>query len=96
MRLLANGYDPKNPAHDLVWRRAKLSQLDLRWHDLRHEGASRLLLADGVDIRLIQLMLGHSSLQQTQHYLNVTDDELRKGLKVSWEKKKRLQLVAAS
>lgn len=33
--------------------------IDLHWHDLRHEGASRLL-ADRVDIRIIQLMLGHA------------------------------------
>ena len=26
----------------------------------------------------------HASIQQTQHYLNVTDEELRKGLEVSW------------
>ena len=31
---------------------------------LRHEGACRLL-ADGVDIRIIQLMLGHASTQKT-------------------------------
>jgi len=42
------------------------------------------LLADGVDIRIIQLMLGHASIQQTQRYLNVTDEELPKGLEVSW------------
>jgi site-specific recombinase XerD len=42
------------------------------------------LLADGVDIRIIQLMLGHASIQQTQRYLNVTDEELRRGLEVSW------------
>jgi len=47
----------------------------LRWNDLRHEGACRLL-TDGVDIRIIQLMLGHASIQQTQRYLNVTDEEL--------------------
>ena len=30
-------------------------------------------------------MLGHASIQQTQRYLNVTDEELRKGLEVSWK-----------
>ena len=65
------------------WNREQLRRIDLRWHDLRHEGACRLL-ADGVDIRIIQLMLGHASIQQTQRYLNVTDEELRKGLEVSW------------
>ena len=60
--------------------------IDLHWHDLRHEGACRLL-ADGVDIRIIRLMLGHASVQQTQRYLNVTDEELRKGLEVSWKRR---------
>jgi len=73
------------------WNRERLKQIDLRWHDLRHEGACRLL-NDGVDVRVIQLMLGHASLQQTQRHLNVTDDELRKGLQVSWQKR-RLKLV---
>jgi site-specific recombinase XerD len=45
------------------------------------------LLADGVDIRIIQLMLGHASLRQTQRYLNLTDEELRRGLEVSWNDK---------
>jgi site-specific recombinase XerD len=69
-----------------------LQAIDLHWHDLRHEGACRLL-ADGVDIRIIQLMLGHASVQQTQRYLNVTDEELRKGLEVSW-KRRTLKAVA--
>jgi site-specific recombinase XerD len=60
----------------------------------RHEGACRLL-ADGVDIRIIQLMLGHASIQQTQRYLNVTDEELRRGLEVSWNDKGRPLRLAA-
>jgi len=47
------------------------------------------LLADGVDIRVIQLMRGHASIQQTQRRLNVTDEELRRGLGVSWNNKGR-------
>ncbi len=35
-------------------------------------------------------MLGHASIQQTQCYLNVTDEELRKGLEVSWGRQLRL------
>ena len=45
--------------------------------------------ADGVDIRIIQLMLGHASIMQTQRYLNITDEELRRGLEVSWNNKGR-------
>jgi integrase len=60
------------------------------------EGACRLL-AEGVDIRIIQLMLGHASIQQTQRYLNVTDEELRRGLEVSWNNKGRqLRLASGS
>jgi integrase len=52
---------------------------------------------DGVDIRIIQLMLGHASIQQTQRYLNVTDEELRRGLQVSWNNKGRpLRLASGS
>ena len=66
--------------------RSKLRPIDLQWPDLRHEGACRLL-ADGVDTRIIQLMLGHATVQQTPRYLNVTDEELRKGLEVSWKRR---------
>jgi integrase len=95
LRLLAYGHEPKSSRKGAAWNREQLQRIDLRWHDLRHEGACRLL-ADGVDIRIIQLMLGHASIQQTQRYLNVTDEELRRGLEVSWKNKGRpLQLASA-
>lgn len=42
-----------------------------RVHDLRHTAAT-LLLAQGVDIRTVQTILGHSQLSQTQRYTQVT------------------------
>jgi integrase len=95
LRLLANGAEPKSGKEGAVWNQEQLRRIDLRWHDLRHEGACRLL-ADGVDIRIIQLMLGHASIQQTQRYLNVTDEELRRGLEVSWKNQGRpLRVLSA-
>jgi integrase len=96
LRLLAHGVQPRTGRQAAGWNREQLQRIDLRWHDLRHDGACRLL-ADGVDIRIIQLMLGHASIQQTQRYLNVTDEELRRGLEVSWNNKGRpLRLASGS
>ncbi len=96
LKLLAYGHEPKPGRAGAAWNREQLQRVDLRWHDLRHEGACRLL-ADGVDIRIIQLMLGHASIQQTQRYLNVTDEELRRGLEVSWSQQGRpLRLASGS
>ena len=88
LKLLANGLEPKAGEEGVKWNAEQLRRIDLRWHDLRHEGACRLL-ADGVDTRMIQLMLGHAGIQQTHRYLNVTDEELRKGLEVSWGRQLR-------
>ena len=75
--LLANGIEPtRTRAHGRV-NREKLAEIDLHWHDLRHEAACRWL-AKSLDLRAIQLLLGHADLKTTQRYLNVTDEELRR------------------
>jgi integrase len=91
--LLANGHDTKRAKAGARVDRAKLRQIDLHWHDLRHEGACRLL-SDGVDIRTIQLMLGHADIKQTQRYLNITDEELRKAMTGVWERRRQLRAVS--
>jgi integrase len=75
--LLAHGVQPtRTRAHGRV-NREQLGEIDLHWHDLRHEAACRWL-AKGLDLRAIQLVLGHADLKTTQRYLNVTDEELRR------------------
>jgi integrase len=46
LRLLAHSVTPRSTRKGAAWNREQLRKIDLRWHDLRHEGACRLL-ADG-------------------------------------------------
>ena len=68
---------------------------DLPGFGLRVQHGHRCrLLGDGVDIRTIQLMLGHADIKQTQRYLNITDEELRKAMTGVWERRRQLRAVS--
>ncbi len=50
-------------------------QINLRWHDLRHEYASRLV-ERGVPLSQVRDLLGHASIVTTERYDNQTQDAL--------------------
>lgn len=55
------------------WFERALTQAQVsgfRWHDLRHTYASRLVMA-GVDIRTVQALMGHKTIQMTVRYAHL-------------------------
>jgi integrase len=74
--------------------RAALKAINLHFHDLRHEGASRLLEA-GWPLHHVQEMLGHASLEQTSTYLNVQRGGLRESMRRLDESRSRCNPVVS-
>jgi integrase len=90
VKLIANGVEPeyvKRGGYLTASCKAKLKDLDLHWHDLRHECATRWL-EGGLDVREIQVLLGHSKLEITQRYLNVTDVGVVRSMRELWARRR--------
>ena len=53
---------------------------DFRLHDLRHTFASHLVM-NGVDIKTVQELLGHTSLTMTMKYAHLAPDHRARAIK---------------
>lgn len=72
------GWKPDSISHKWIKLMKKLG-IKGRLHDLRHSTASYLVMA-GVDMRTIQVILGHSDISTTQIYAHLTQDHARDAL----------------
>jgi integrase/recombinase XerD len=60
----------------IVKKYGSMLDLDVHPHTLRHSYAIHLVRS-GMDLRRVQLLLGHSNLNTTQIYLQFKDEDLR-------------------
>jgi integrase len=54
---------------------------EIRFHDLRHTFASHLVM-NGVDLKTVQELLGHSSLTMTMRYSHLAPDHRMRAIKI--------------
>lgn len=77
-----HGGDLLTPDHDSrLWEKLRIRAgcESVRLHDVRHLAATSLL-EQGVDVKVIQSILGHSSVAMTQHYQHVDLTESRRAI----------------
>jgi integrase len=83
--LRAHGHTPRwepGKGRLTATSRAELTRVDLTFHDLRHEGGSRLLEA-GWPLHHVRDMLGHADISTTSRYLNAERHGLRESMRRS-------------
>lgn len=59
----------------------KCDIIDFHFHDLRHTFASHLVMS-GIDIKTVQELLGHKSIEMTLRYSHLSPDHKRKAVDV--------------
>ena len=72
----------KSPALSQAFRRVcqRLGLENLRWHDLRHEGTSRLAEKLKGDVMALAAVTGHKSMQMLKRYTHLRAEDLARRL----------------
>lgn len=72
-------------AYDVMKRAQKPLDMEFTFHDLRHTFCTRLI-EQGVDVGIVQIVMGHANLYTTKRYLHMSDAYLSESLSRYWEK----------
>jgi hypothetical protein len=75
-----SGLTPSAMQHKWVDARAAIGSPDLRLHDLRHEGTSRLFEDKHLDVIEASKITGHKTLSMLARYAHLNVDKLAKKL----------------
>lgn len=74
-------------AYGIMKRAQEPLRLEFTFHDLRHTFCTRLI-EQGVDIGIVQLVMGHERLYTTRNYVHMSDSYLTDCMSRYWEKQK--------
>ena len=72
-------FDNVNTSWKALLKRAKIA--DFRWHDMRHDYASQLVIRN-VPIEKVSKLLGHADIKTTQRYAHLSNKSLADAVEV--------------